>query len=269
MDLYITGSTGEGFLMTDEERMRFAEVVVKQVAHRIPVVVHVGSIGTSKSIALARHAQKIGADAISSVPPFYYPFNADEIHGYYRDISEAVELPMIVYNIALAGLMNNNLVRRLATIDGVCGLQVHRYPASRHVCVEAGARRGFHGLYSGCDEMATQGLLAGADGIIGSFYNLLPDTFKEIYHLCQQKDYAAAFEIQKIATEFILKVVPLGHFGVMKQLLTDSWCRCGVCEKAIRASRCGSHGDGMVFYQRPSMSYGKSAYGVRWQPHIA
>jgi len=228
--LYITGSTGEGFLMTDEERMRFAEVVVKQVAHRIPVVVHVGSIGTSKSIALARHAQKIGADAISSVPPFYYPFNADEIYGYYRDISEAVELPMIVYNIALAGLMNNNLVRRLATIDGVCGL---KFTGTQHHDMSALKQELGEDfmVYSGCDEMATQGLLAGADGIIGSFYNLLPDTFKEIYHLCQQKDYAAAFEIQKIATEFILKVVPLGHFGVMKQLLTDSGVDVGYVRK--------------------------------------
>ena len=67
--LYITGSTGEGFLMTGEERMVFTEAVIDEVKGRIPVIVHIGDIGTKKSIKLAKHAQKVGADAISSVPP--------------------------------------------------------------------------------------------------------------------------------------------------------------------------------------------------------
>ena len=66
--LYITGSTGEGFLMTGEERKAFTEAVIDEVKGRIPVIVHVGDIGTKKSIDLAKHAEKAGADAISSVP---------------------------------------------------------------------------------------------------------------------------------------------------------------------------------------------------------
>lgn len=67
--LYITGSIGEGFLMTGEERKAFTEAVIDEVKGRIPVIVHVGDIGTKKSIDLAKHAEKAGADAISSVPP--------------------------------------------------------------------------------------------------------------------------------------------------------------------------------------------------------
>lgn len=219
--LYITGSTGEGFLMTDEERKLFAETVVDHVAGRIPVIVHIGAIGTKRSIELAEHAKAIGSDAISSVPPFYYPFSDEDIYQYYRDITRAVDIPMIVYNISLAGMMNGSLVRRLAELDGVSGL---KFTSTQHweiASLKAAMGDEFM-IYSGADEMATQGLLAGADGIIGSFYNLLPDTFGEIYRLCTQRKYHEAFEIQKIATEFILRVVALGHFGIMKQLLMDS-----------------------------------------------
>jgi N-acetylneuraminate lyase len=68
--LYLTGSTGEGFLMTPSERERVVEVVIDQVQQRIPVIVHVGAIGTKISIDLTQHAEKAGADAVSSVPLF-------------------------------------------------------------------------------------------------------------------------------------------------------------------------------------------------------
>lgn len=100
--LYLTGSTGACFTMTAEERCKVVDIVVDQVAGRIPVIVHVGDIGTKKSIELAKHAEKAGADAISSVPPFYWKFNGDSIYHYYKDIAQATSLPMIVYNIQLA-----------------------------------------------------------------------------------------------------------------------------------------------------------------------
>lgn len=219
--LYITGSTGEGFLMTIEERKLFAQEVVKRVNNRIPVIVHVGAISTKLSIELAQHAQDIGADAISSVPPFYYSYSSDEIFRYYQDICRSVSLPMIVYNIALAGLMSNDLVLRLSTIEGVCGL---KFTGTQHhdmALLKEQLGDDFM-VYSGCDEMATQGLLAGSDGVIGSFYNLIPDVFLKIYQLCQKGNYTEAIKIQRHASRFILEAVRYGHFGVIKQLLTDS-----------------------------------------------
>jgi len=67
--LYLTGSTGEGFLMTPDERKQVVEVVVDQVAGRVPLISHIGAIGTKVSIDLAKHAEKAGVDALSSVPP--------------------------------------------------------------------------------------------------------------------------------------------------------------------------------------------------------
>ncbi|MEG2002662.1 MAG: dihydrodipicolinate synthase family protein [Clostridia bacterium] len=216
--LYITGSTGEGFLMTNEERKLVAETVIETVAGRVPVIVHVGDIGTKKSIDLAKHAEKCGADAISSVPPFYFRFNNDDIFNYYKDISDSVQIPMIVYNICLAGLMNNAMVLRLSTIKGVQGL---KFTGREHddMCeIKQLLGKDFM-IYSGCDEMATQGLLAGADGIIGSFYNLIPETFMEINKLAKEGDFVKAFEIQKIATKLIHYFVQWDFFPIMRECL--------------------------------------------------
>ncbi len=232
--LYITGSTGEGFLMTGEERMAFTEAVIDEVKGRIPVIVHVGDIGTKKSIDLARHAEQAGADAISSVPPFYYKFNGDDIFTYYKDISESVAIPMIVYNISLAGLMSNALVKRIASVGNVKGL---KFTGREHddMCAlkqELGVE---FMVYSGCDPMAAQGLLAGADGLIGSYYNLMPDPFIEIYMLAQKGDYRAAFEMQKIATRVMRFFVQWDIFPIMKRLITETGVDVGYSRKPFAA----------------------------------
>ncbi len=232
--LYITGSTGEGFLMTAEERKAVAETVIDEVKGRIPVIVHVGAIGTKNSIDLAQHAEKAGADAISSVPPFYYKFNGDDVFNYYKDISASVAIPMIVYNISLAGVMSNALIKRIATIENVQGLKFTGREHDDMSALKQELGPEFM-LYSGCDPMATQGLLAGADGLIGSYYNLMPETFLEIYKLAQKGEYVAAFEIQKIATHVMRYFVQWDIFPIMKRLITTLGVDAGYSRRPFAA----------------------------------
>ena len=117
--------------MTAEERNLVVDTVIDQVKGRVPVIVHVGDIGTKKSIELAKHAYEAGADAISSVPPFYWKFRADDIYSYYKDISEATPLPMVVYNIQLAGLMDMGLLLKLADLPNVHGPNTRQDPMMR------------------------------------------------------------------------------------------------------------------------------------------
>ncbi|MEG1520454.1 MAG: dihydrodipicolinate synthase family protein [Clostridia bacterium] len=217
--LYLTGSTGEGFMMTPEERKRYVEIVVDENRGRVPLIVHVGAIGTKVSIDLAKHAEKVGADAISSVPPFYWNFKEDNIFEYYKDISESVDLPMVVYNIALAGTMNLNFIYRLATLKNVRAL---KFTATNHHAIsyiKNKLGKDFI-VYSGCDEMATSGLISGADGIIGSFYNIVPDLFLEINSLVQKGDIKKAMERQIVAAEFIDVYLKYDFLAAMTQTLT-------------------------------------------------
>ncbi len=92
------GSTGEFFVLTRDERKRVAEIVMDQARGRVPVVPHTGSCSTAEAIDLSRHAESIGADGVMVVQPYYEAPSLDEIVGYYKDISDAIHIPIMVYN---------------------------------------------------------------------------------------------------------------------------------------------------------------------------
>lgn len=229
--LYLTGSTGEGFTMVPEERKRVVEIVIDETAGRVPVVVHVGAIGTKISIDLAKHAERAGADGISSVPPFYWKFNENQIVNYYKDIADSCNLPMIVYNITLAGLMNMNTIKRLSKIESIKGI---KYTALSHyeiMEIKDEIANDFL-VYSGADEMAMSGLLAGADGIIGSFYNIMPRHFINLYNAIKSNDIDKARKLQKQAVEVIMYTLKMPSFYAgMKVILKWMGINGGYCRR--------------------------------------
>lgn len=209
--LYITGSTGESFLMDQEEKKEVIKIVVEEVNGRIPVIAHIGSIGTKITTELGIFAKQIGVDALSALPPFYYSFSNDEIFNYYNDISNAVDLPLVIYNISHANLMDMNMLKRLASIKNVLGV---KYTASTHFAfseIKKAVGNKFK-IYSGMDEMAMSGLIAGADGIIGSFYNLMPEMFVELFdHSINNKIREAKITQQKINTIILYALQKSGY----------------------------------------------------------
>ena len=216
--LYLTGSTGEGFLMDHAERKLVVETVADQVAGRCPIIVHVGDIGTRKSIQLAQHAQEAGADAISSVPPFYWKFSQDDIFNYYKDISESTDLPMVIYNVPLAGLMGTDLILRIASLPNVKGMKFTGKDHDQMSFLKASLGEDFI-IYSGCDEMAMSGLAVGADGIIGSFYNAMPELFVKIFAAVKAGDLKNARRLQQIGTEIILECIKYDYLALMRNMI--------------------------------------------------
>ena len=218
--LYLTGSTGETFLMDGEERKKVVEVVSDEVAGRVPIIVHVGDIGTKKSIKLAEHAYEHGAAAISSVPPFYWKFSSEEVYRYYQELSGSVPLPMIVYNVALAGAVDFDQIKRLASLDQVEGI---KYTASTHheiLRIKEEIGKDFK-VYSGSDEMALSGLAYGSDGLIGSFYNVIPELFIGLYNAYKRDDWEQAKLLQRQADAIIFGVLKYPMHASMKCML--SW----------------------------------------------
>ena len=230
---YLTGSTGEGFLMTGEERKLVVETVINRVAGRKPVIVHVGDIGTKKSIDLARHAYEAGADAVSSVPPFYWKFNAEDIYNYYKDISEATPLPMIIYNVPLAGLMGTDLLLKLSELENIKGLKFTGKDHDQMSHLKEVLGKDFM-IYSGCDEMAFSGLSVGTDGIIGSFYNVMPELFKSIYSCVENGNLKEGIRLQKIATEIILEAVKYDYLALMRNMIAWQGVDAGYSRRPFR-----------------------------------
>lgn len=216
--LYVGGSSAEAFLMDVQERQQATEATLKFNSNRVSTIVHIGDIGTQNAILLARSAQDAGADAVSSVPPFYFRFTEAEILGYYEELSNSVHLPMVVYNVALAGTMNFSTILKLAKINNVKGI---KYTMSTHheilrIKQELGEQ---FMVYSGVDEMALSALIFGADGAIGTFYNLIPEIYNTIYQSFHKQDLLTAMRYQRIGTHIILEVLKYPYFSAIKRLM--------------------------------------------------
>ena len=213
--LYITGSTGETFLMSPEEKKEVINIVVEEVNGRIPVIAHIGSIGTKLTTDLAKFATSAGVDALSALPPFYYNFSNEEIFSFYSDIATSSDLPIIIYNISHANLMDIEMLKRLAAIENIMGV---KYTASTHFNFEKIKKEigtNFK-IYSGMDEMALSGLISGADGMIGSFYNLMPEMFVGIFENMKNGNISEAKKIQNKVNIIILYALKKSGYPFIK-----------------------------------------------------
>ncbi|MGE5216390.1 MAG: dihydrodipicolinate synthase family protein [Chloroflexota bacterium] len=96
---FVLGSYGQGPAMTPDERKRVAEIIVRRVNHRVPVVVHVGAVDPYTAIDLGRHAKSIGAEAVGHVGPYYYADRSEyEIIEHFKMVDRALGMPILVYN---------------------------------------------------------------------------------------------------------------------------------------------------------------------------
>ena len=207
--LYLTGSTGETWLMTAEERMRQVDIVMEEVGDKVPVVVHVGAMSTREAIQLAKQAESCGAAGVSSVPPFYFKYNADQIFHYYKDVAEATSLPMIVYNIPLAGMMTVDQIIRLSTIENVKGVKYTGTALYEVMQIKDGCKPGFQ-VYGGCDELGSSNISLGVDGIIGSFYNVIADHYIKIWNAVKESNIPLATQLQRQAVHVIFAGINSG-----------------------------------------------------------
>ena len=207
--LYVTGSTGETWMMTAEERMRQVEIVMEEVGDKVPVVVHVGAMSTREAIKLAKHAEQFGATGVSSVPPFYFKYNADQIYNYYKDVAEATSLPMIVYNIPLAGMMTVDQIIRLSQIENVKGVKYTGTALFEVMQIKDGCKEGFQ-IYGGCDELGSSNISIGVDGVIGSFYNVIADHYIKIWNAVKASNIPLATKLQHQAVHVIFAGINSG-----------------------------------------------------------
>ena len=172
--LYILGSTGQWPLLPLGQRLAVADRVVKAAAKRIPVIVHVGAAATDDAIELARHAESIGADGVSSVAPIYYPTTADDVFLHYRKIGEASRLPLFVYHLSSINQVNlkpHEYTKRVLELPNIGGMKItdHDLFSFGVIADVAGDRLR---LFSGADPLICHAALSGACGAIGTFFNL-------------------------------------------------------------------------------------------------
>lgn len=200
---YIGGATGEGIALRQEVREQLAEEAVKHVNHRKPCIIHIASTDFSEAIALAKHAEKCGADGVSAIPPIFFGYDENEVYNYYKALAEASNLPMMIYYNPNANFtVNADFAARAFGIENVTAI---KWTSSDYygMLMLKDLTNGAMNIINGKDEMLLMGLSAGADGGIGTTYNIQMENIKKVYELFKAGDMAAAQEAQIKADRII------------------------------------------------------------------
>lgn len=227
--MYVCGSTGEGFLLDTEERMLVAETVVNEVGNDMNIIVHVGCPDTRHSCMLAAHAEKIGAAATSAVPCVYYRPSEESVYQHWTKITEAADLPFFIYNIPqLTGFnLSMNLFNRMLENERVAGVKCSSDPAQDILRFKLAGGKDFI-VFNGPDEQFVAGRLLGADAGIGGTYGAMPELYLKMDELIQRNEWEKAARVQKIVTPLIYRLCsfPSMHVAV-KGIITLDGCPMG------------------------------------------
>ena len=192
---YLTGGTGEFTLMTVEERKLLYRRAAKTAAGRCKLSAHVGATRTDDAAELARYAEKVGCDWVSSVAPIYFGQNAAAQYAHYKMISEASGLPLMIYCFGNTLVPERDL--KLFDLKNVKGM---KYTGSDYYAVQSMRRRINKETFfvSGRDEMLGCALALGDTfmGGIGTSYNMIPRHFVAIYEAAKKGDGATVAKLQ-------------------------------------------------------------------------
>ena len=230
---YVCGSTSEAFLLSSEERKKILETVRDETAGRAAVIAHVGCIGQDMAVDLARHAKAVGADAVSSVPPFYYGFSFAEIKDYYAALAE-VGLPVFIYNFAAAGGAKLTADNFMEFLSDPRFIGVKHTSSDFFLLERLKAFRPDAVIFNGYDEMFLSGLVAGADGGIGSTYNFMAEKYIAIEKAFRAGEIEAARAEQKKANAIIAVLLEAGIMAGCKALCRHLGLDLGGCRRPFR-----------------------------------
>jgi len=225
--VYVCGTTGEGMLQTIAQRQAIVETAVACTPRDRHVVVHVGASSLDEAVALSSHAAKAGAHAISSLPPLAAPFSFSEVLRYYEGLARASELPLLVYYFPelSSSPVSADQLETLCALPNVFGVKFTDFDLYRMSLVTHPERR----VFNGRDEVLAAGLLMGADGGIGSFYNLVPELFVRIYTAAASGRWDEARTAQQRANALVRVTLRFPLFPAIKQILGWSGLDCGAC----------------------------------------
>ncbi len=206
----VLGTTGEFLTVTDEERTQLVEAVVSHLDGRMDVLVGTMNASTRNAVRYSREAERLGADGLMIVPPYYYTPTEDEIFGYYRAIAEAVSLPIMLYNNPVTSNvdMSAELVGRLArAFENVRYIKEASMDVARVYDVLE-ATDGVMNVFAG--ERIVESFLLGAVGYVNPYGNYIPRPSTRIWDLLVAGRISDAKRIQRLISK-LDHVIAEGH----------------------------------------------------------
>ncbi|WP_461214645.1 4-hydroxy-tetrahydrodipicolinate synthase [Lacticaseibacillus sp. GG6-2] len=192
--IFTLGTNGEGYILSHEEKLQVLKTVVDQAAHRVIVYGGTGCVSTEETIQLSLEAQEIGVDALSIVTPSFAQASQEELYRHYKAINDAVELPILLYNIPArtGNALAPQTVARLADLPHIAGAKDSSGDFDNILqYIELTKDKKFS-VISGNDALILWTLQAGGTGGITAVANVLPTVMVSIYTKWVAGDFAGA-----------------------------------------------------------------------------
>ena len=203
--IFVFGTNGESYILSEDEKLEVIKVAVEQVAGRVPVYAGTGLVGTKETIRCSLKAKELGVDALSVITPWFAAASQDELYNHFKVVAESVDLPIILYNIPAR--TGNSIapatVGKLSKIPNIVGVKdssgnfdnILQYIEQTH-------DNDNFVVLSGNDSLILWTLLAGGAGAIAACANVYPYTMSQIYEQFVAGDVAKSRQYQDSIRSF-------------------------------------------------------------------
>jgi len=230
------GTTGESPTLSHDEHRRMVELVVEAARKRVKVIAGTGSNATSEAIDLTTHAKRVGADAALVVNPYYNKPTQEGLYRHFRAVADAVDLPIILYNIAGRTAVNvetDTLVRIAKDCPNVVGVKEASGSLDQMTQVILACGPDFSVL-SGDDNITLPLMSVGGRGVISVIANFVPRETAEMTHAALSGDWSKARELH-------LRLFPLSRAMFMETNpipVKETMAMMGMLEPEYRLPMC-------------------------------
>ena len=203
--IFVFGTNGEGYILSEEEKIEIMKVAVDEVNGRVPVYASTGLISTADTIRLSKQAKEIGVDVLSIITPSFAAASQEELYTHYKTVAEAVDLPIVLYNIPAR--TGNSLapatVGKLSKIKNIVGVKDSSGNFDNILqYIEQTREREDFSVLSGNDSLILWTLFAGGQGGIAGCSNIYPYVMAQIYEQFLQGKIQAARNYQDSIRSF-------------------------------------------------------------------
>ena len=195
--IIICGTTGESSTMTDDEHTECIRYAVERTAKRIPVIAGTGSNDTKYAVELSQAAQKIGADAVLTVTPYYNKTSQNGLVAHFNTIADNIDIPVILYNVPSRTGVNitPETCAKLAENDNIVAVKEASGNIGQVAKIAAACGDKLD-IYSGNDDQIIPIMSLGGKGVISVLSNVIPKETHQMAQLCLDNNFAEAGKLQ-------------------------------------------------------------------------
>lgn len=204
--LFVCGTTGEGALLADDERVAVTRAAADAAGGRVPVIAHVGGPSTVAVLGLAQRCRDAGADALAAVAPYYYPCGDADVAAHFAALATAVpDRPVLLYNIPqlTVNAITPAVVRELSEIPNIVGMKDSSGDLYRMFQIAAAARPGFRFIV-GSDLLALQAAGLGWSGLVSGPASAVPEPYVDLWQAAIEGDWEKLMKAYRQITRVVM-----------------------------------------------------------------